>query len=474
MRNLHKHSQKGFRLFLGHENEYITPYHQASIEQPCSVSNGASYCFKYPLQRLQFQDSEKGHTYNMLLHVYNIAGHYISVKSPEFNIPSQFPPGQGVVVDVDPGNPDDSTDVDFVILSHVICGSWNGFWHHMNVRYEVAIGTGPAIDDTVNFQSINSSHFACVSASAISAFSKYYFIVRASCSGGSTITSSDGFVIINENILQQNVHVYNGKPCPRTNLLIVQTNSSFSLSSALVPLQIYTITLNCSAKHIVQSSDVIWLRNGVFTPSKSSPVFTLVRTSENRSDTCLVAVAECYESMNFTWTKNEIFSYWTLPSGVFKHVTSFKVSLLDSTDNALVALEKDTGKVMNFTFTNMDLLERHKYRTLITPCFGDVCTNQQHSDGIVAESNPFEKPEITITMSDKLNHTDIALEFAAFTCSSSGRARGYDVAVFDREVERRQISSWHVLQFVDDSVVKVYLHYIVNLFLHVYFSVVEK
>ena len=365
-------------------------------------------------------------------------------------------------MDVDPSNPEDSSDVDFVILSKTICGSWHGFWHHMNVTYEVAVGTKPGMDDVINFRSVNSSHNVCISISGLSGFIKYYFVVRASCSGGSTVTSSDGCVLIDENAMRQHLHVYDGKKCPDTEQFLIQSTNKFVLPNTLVPEVIYTIKLNCNASFKVESLDVIWLRNDVFIPSKSKPVFTLTSTLYNESNSCFMTVSDCYEKMDFTNTKTEVTAYWTVSSEATRHITSFRVGLFDVIDNDTVAPEVDIGILMNFTFTGINLFDGHTYRTFIRPCFGDICTKHIQSDGITVESEPSANP-ITLKMNITSNLADVSLEFATFTCSGSGRAKGYDIAVFDKDA-MKPFSSWSVLRFKDNALVKVLFDYTLRFF----------
>ena len=417
------------------------------MENPCIVGKRGSACFRFPLQRLQWQDSERGHTYKILLHVYNTAGHYLSVTSQEFKIPSRFPPGHGVVVDVDPDNPDDTTDVDFVSLSNSICGSWHGFWHLMDVTYEVAVGSLRGKDDAINFRVVNSSHSSCLSIAGLIPFTRYFFTVRATCSGGSTVVSSDGLVLIDKDVVRQSLHIYDGKKCSSIKSVAVQSGSNFTVPDTIVPEDIYTIRSNCSDHANLKSFEVIWLRKDVFVPSNSNPIFYFNENLYNES--CV-----CYEDIEFIHSTTEMSAYWSLSSNVLNHVTSFKVGLLDSTSNGLVAPEMDVGKITDFTFTRLDMAIGHMYNVLVRPCFTYICTTTLQSDGVVLEAEPIGKP-MNITLSAPSIDAIVEYNFKAFSCSSSGSAKGYHIALFDNEIDRKQISSWQVLDFRSDSMVKV-------------------
>ena len=147
------------------------------------------------------------------------------------------------------------------------------------------------------------------------------------------------------------------RKCASTRSIAVKPGNNFSVSDTIIPEEIYTIHSNCSAYVNFKSFGVIWLRKDVFVPSNSNPVFYFAENSYNESYTCRVAISNCYEDIDFIHSTTELSAYWTLSSNVLNHVTSFKVGLLDITNNELVTPETNVGKFTNFTFTSLDLLK---------------------------------------------------------------------------------------------------------------------
>ena len=416
------------------------------MENACPIDNAESSCFKFPLKRIQWQDTELGHTYHIELHVYNTAGHYLRVKSPEFKVPSGFPPGHGTVVDVKPGAGEDTSDIDFVTFSDIICGVWNGFWHHMDVTFEVGVGTLNGKDDVISFGVVNSTQSACVKATHITPFTKYFFVVRATCSGGSTTVSSDGFVLVNEKLLRGHMHVVNGKRCVNGSEVVMPiVNSTFSSTCNLNPEKIYTVKMNCSGIEI-ESSEVIWLQPNVFIPSAAVPMFSVVGNSDVLNKTCQASIYTCYENISFSHGAKDASGFWTLESNILYYVTSFSVAVFDTAINKTVMQYENIGRQTQYTTSNVTLIKGHEYKLAVIPCFGSVCLEQVFSRGFIADSDPIPSSTLHFTMQSSGDFVDVGFEFSCFSCATGATASGYDIAVFSSEDRRRQLSAWHVVR----------------------------
>ncbi|KAJ8312968.1 hypothetical protein KUTeg_010341 [Tegillarca granosa] len=124
---------------IGHMYKFVTPFLQWKINESPNCTDLQGHCILYPVHRLQYYDTELSLPFSFELHVYNYAGHYCSVKSKQFSLPSKFPPGHGVVYDIDPRkdtNDKRTTDTDYTTTANKFCVSWTGFWHHKDVTFK--------------------------------------------------------------------------------------------------------------------------------------------------------------------------------------------------------------------------------------------------------------------------------------------------------------------------------------------------
>ncbi|XP_052249681.1 uncharacterized protein LOC127857315 [Dreissena polymorpha] len=182
---------------------------------PCPSHSGG--CIKYPLSRLQNQETGDGDLFQIIIHIYNNAGHFTSLSTEAFQVPSRYPPGKGNVFDLDPELLDaTSTDINVHFTEHVMCASWSGFKHHEGILQEVGVGTDQLTANIVQFQSVSNTTMLCLHSSSISAGRIQYFLIRANCSGGSTISASNGVLITPIYYIQEKLDIHLGQDCYST------------------------------------------------------------------------------------------------------------------------------------------------------------------------------------------------------------------------------------------------------------------
>ncbi|XP_041349360.1 LOW QUALITY PROTEIN: uncharacterized protein LOC121368688 [Gigantopelta aegis] len=203
-----------YRIGVG--DSYLTAILQTPkrVLQRCRM-DGFAGCVQYPLNTLQKHDSEQSLPFFFELYIYNTAGHFTLVNTETFRLPSRFPPGNATVFDINPLHQETQADIDFHNASQQACVYWTGFYHHHNVTFYVGIGQQPNFDDVLTFVKVQQTP-VCFKSSALNSNKKYFMSVKAECSGGTTVSSSDGFMIINDSNGQYTIDVYDGDGCHKS------------------------------------------------------------------------------------------------------------------------------------------------------------------------------------------------------------------------------------------------------------------
>ncbi|XP_062621811.1 uncharacterized protein LOC134283371, partial [Saccostrea cucullata] len=138
---------KSILFRIGKGSKFVTPFLQHYSKNDCPRSNMAD-CIIYPIQRLHLSKTENSAEYLVEVIVTNKAGHIASAKSKTFRIPSQIPPGPGIVIDTDSS---EFSDLDYLLYPSKLCVKWKGFEHHENITFEVGIGTRKGKDDVIRY-----------------------------------------------------------------------------------------------------------------------------------------------------------------------------------------------------------------------------------------------------------------------------------------------------------------------------------
>ncbi|WAR31807.1 hypothetical protein MAR_034349, partial [Mya arenaria] len=216
---------------------------------PCPSYSGG--CFRYPLRRLQLQDTDNYLEFYINMHVYNNAGHYLSVASQPFQLPSRYPPGQTVIFDIDPAVNNSIMDVDVHFTKEVLCASWKSSLHHENLALELGVGLSNTTDDVVKFQYISNINTYCINSTFIRPNIKYVFLLRTSGTGGVSVSFSDGIMVLDEIETTHSLSVNIGYDC------LNQVGNTYDVTSA-----------NNSARMTIKESLHVGQRYIINTPYK--------------------------------------------------------------------------------------------------------------------------------------------------------------------------------------------------------------
>ena len=235
--------------FTAHGGSAVSPYLEWRLDDSPRCPTFTGGCFKYPLRRLQIQDTDNSIPFHINLHVYNNAGHYLSIATEPFKVPSRYPPGKSIVYDLDPEYPDTTplADVDVHFKSSVLCASWTDATHHESVSYEVGVGLTYLTDDIIAFQHVMETTLFCFNSSVIQTDGTYFFLLRSNCSAGSIISSSDGVTVLDGEDLRNSLVVQPGRNCfdsEHDNIALQSYNSIIWKPKPLLAGLSYIITLN--------------------------------------------------------------------------------------------------------------------------------------------------------------------------------------------------------------------------------------
>jgi len=192
----------------------VSPLLEWRLESSTRCPEYSGGCFKYPLRRLQRQDNDNQLQFHVNMHVYNKAGHLLSLSTDHFSVPSRYPPAKPKVFDLDPEFLDVTNyDVDIHFQGSMLCASWTHSSDHEQVSIEIGVGLQNDSDDTVPFKTVNETMPYCVISDAIQTNKMYFLILRISSSGGATLSSSDGITVADEDKLRKDFIIRTGQEC---------------------------------------------------------------------------------------------------------------------------------------------------------------------------------------------------------------------------------------------------------------------
>ncbi|XP_046569942.1 uncharacterized protein LOC124278267 [Haliotis rubra] len=369
-------------------------------------------------------DSELNKAFLFELYVYNSAGQFTLVTTEGITVPSKFPPGHGLVYDIDPMDVDGKDDVDFHSTLKKSCVKWNGFLHHRDVQFEVALGSAVNGSDISPFRSVNGTS-ACITSSSIKPRVKYYATVRATCSGGSSYASSDGFIIIDQpNDDQFAFEVFDGVSCDMDTSVIsvlarkTDESSDINITRSYVPSaslgigQRYLVKCQLSLNGTLRSDDVFFVSNlstagkmqdldtYEFVPLTNYPRFYITNAADDIGNS---TIHMCSLDIDYTLSKNKVSSFWKY-NGPWKVLTTHFQAVLKERmhcKNSTQCYKTVSGVFVNggtnyADFTNIVLEKGKVYQVFVRPCFDSVCLAWKSSDGIKVLSG---LPKVTTTAS---------------------------------------------------------------------------
>ncbi|KAK3589130.1 hypothetical protein CHS0354_017096 [Potamilus streckersoni] len=429
---------------IGVNNQYQTPILETSVGVKCPVPN-VSGCIRYPIQYLQQHNAEKNLDFYFEMYVYNKAGHSTTVRSDTFNIPSMYPPGQGIVLDIDPMRNDTSTDVDFVMDGSTICALWTGFRHHLNVTFEVGLGRLPGIAEAPGFKTVFSETM-CFLVKDLTKLQKYYITVRANCTGGSTVSSSDGFVVVNETDIRNALLVEIGETCDDVTSKITCHTSLKNCTSQMCSIQcdkeliekhIYTVQSNGSIQLNITSPDIILLTNKRGDHSISFRSFTrnpllLIHGYVHASSAIEISLLPCAMNQNYHMPSDILYAHWSIEERFSDIITYYDVSLYrdgclltqvrNTTCMEIVVSTQVPGSKHDYMFRNVHLLDEEIYIIGIKPCLGFVCSKEVLSEStMVKYKSPISGSLQAMLSTANLSCSIVHIEWQNFLCLEKDR-----------------------------------------------------
>ncbi|XP_062605213.1 uncharacterized protein LOC134267002 isoform X2 [Saccostrea cucullata] len=419
----------------------VTNFRKWTKTDYCSKNRN---CFTFPVSELQHYDGGSSRQYQFEFHVYNTAGHYCTIFSEEFSIPSKFYPIRGKVFDIDPSTNmnDELADVDVSLTLDRYCLYWENIDHEESLIYEVGIGNSKEVADVVAMHEINGSSTTeqsifCESTTKLARHTKYFVILRVSSSRGTISMSTDGFIIIDVNEFQNFLKVNDGPGCLFSKLLfeqnvnIVPPNSTVSSVNVSFPLTIgttYTTFINTSSINVtINSGGVLFLNRRIksfsFIALEHHPVFEIIPNEIGDSKPFTFRTFRCEEDVDVQDISAEIGANWEVDARVERFISHYLVSLLscenipNSSCEAIIS--NSVVKRASYTFTDIyDSLQQGFYKVFIKPCFGNKCFSGLSSDGFFLESFGPDFGSLSAELTVDNGHClKLQLNFQSFQCA---------------------------------------------------------
>ncbi|XP_046562583.1 uncharacterized protein LOC124271470 [Haliotis rubra] len=455
------------------DEDYVTPILQtpSGASEVCKAEGHAG-CIQYPMVLLQRQDSELGKRCLFELYVYNSAGHFTTVRTESIRLPSLFPPGPALVVDVDPSDVNSLTDVDFH-RQYSACAHWSGFKHHRNVTFEIGIGSTAGMDDVATFTVVTGSDIqtACIKSPTLSTFVKYFTSIRAKCSGGETVSSSDGFMIVAD--VPHSFSVYDGPTCELNDEKLVNFLDLHNLSHSTSVNVTFDNPLHLGqhysavVRNITTFEGFSFLSDDVFItgsnmvdnstyhveffPLTTNPNF---RLRFGKGSSFNIEVYRCVQDADYQVSTTSYTLHWEGNGEYTDFATYYHLQLLESTCNnesseACVKIISETkvktGRGTTHCFKNLNLKTGHRYLGSISPCFGHICITEQLSDGVLVSEIP-EIGNIVSAIQDETGDcTNISVEVESIACGESLKTSGSCIiqwAIVKSESDISPVTTW--------------------------------
>ena len=389
-------------------------------------------CFKYSLRKLQRQDTDLGLKFYFQMHVHNNAGHFIVLKTREFSLPSLYPPGHAVIIDIDPADSTESNrigealvDIDAHFSNNVVCASWYGFEHHEELKIEFGVGSSEGIDDIYTFSSINNTNQHCIISTKIPTEIEMFVSLRATGTGGRTISSSDGLVIYDKGSVLSRLQVYDGPRCKTSKHLVSKDSMVFSpplhagrlytlqiLGQNISDLNFDIQNLTVYLKHIRTSLNSV---DFIFQPYVDvEQLFVRSKTGKPWA-AAKAELFDCEDDISSVVVGQPLNAHWYGLSNRFTFEAAAVALLCSNTSNDL-CLEYEIP-FNNFgegaaTFHEISLQPYKKYKVAIKPCLNSKCIGPKFTSGVYSESNSLNLNIIeSKLLQSNVNCTNVAIQW---------------------------------------------------------------
>ena len=420
---------------IGHDDKLITPLLEWRQDSSAPCTNYGGGCLRYPIARLQRKDTDLGLNFYVMLHIYNNAGHSIAIQTPDFVIPSTYPPGKAQVIDLDPANVLDAntsltrlTDVNAHLSQNTVCAAWIGFKHHENVTLEFGVGTTMGSDDIYPYAAINNSEYHCVTSHTFPVDVQLFVSIRASCSGGRTISSSDGVTIYNKHSILNNLKVKVGsaciesKPMFQINGTVTGRNVGLSVGGNYLLILVgknVSDTVNFFRKLDVYIKQIKSDENQTqitFQP-RVEDIFLHCLFNASQDETYFAELHNCEEHLSAMVEGESLTAYWNRHSQDFTYEAAvIQLVCSNSSDDAcikyLTPFVSTSDNAVNFS--SMHIQPGEIYYVGVRPCLNSRCLNTVLSTEIhvepkrmelkIAEANALAMDKNCLNVTIKVDH----------------------------------------------------------------------
>jgi hypothetical protein len=395
------------------------------------------------------------------MHVYNKAGHFTTVSTDTFEISSTFPTGLGIVLDVDPEHESLLLDTNAHFTTHTLCIRWYGFKHHESVRIEVGFGSNNMTDNVVPYSTLNrSTSYYCIKNPKIEFQKTYYGIVKASCTRGFYVSSSNGIVVLNERKLLDSLNVNLGQECSsfnriytaRVNLALVNTSVTFP---ALVGKRYWLLVNDSVIESVITNDGIIENNTGsnntfYFTSFVEYPVVSFISANGTTNQETELSIHTCPDAKYLT-ERVDVTAHWFYDEQV-SYGLAFQIAIIrikNITGNLSDVPFKQYESAVNcqtFKFQNVGLELNKFYKLAVKQCTNVRCLAPIFSDSF-SVSRPPETGNIYVARLFTEAYTSFAtieLEWNAFQSDNS--IRFYQWAVSNDKTGERILTKWQTIK----------------------------
>ena len=368
------------------------------------------------------------------MHVFNKAGHFLTIRTTEFTLPSMHAPAKTVIVDIDPdlandtNNLDlDKVDIDAHLSSHKLCAAWHKFSNHGDIQVAFGAGTAKGQDDVYAFTDIGTLNKYCVTSPNIPNDVKLFVTIRATSTGGVTDSSSDGVIIFSETRVLEQLKVFDGPQCFTKNNSLGEIayapNQVMKMLSVLRDGAVYT--LHIEGQDLLQadvdiqdfefhvqnilndSNDYIDI---IFQPYNDTNELSLPPISTTDAYAMTAYVYNCVNDIITQIDRSSLHGHWNGISEYFTYETAAVTSVCNNdTDKCtkfLTPYSKSIGE--DIKIADLSLAVFGTYHIAVRPCLNSKCLNATLSSGVSIELNHGN---------DRDEITEATLETTATDCS---------------------------------------------------------
>ncbi|XP_061173567.1 uncharacterized protein LOC133182736 [Saccostrea echinata] len=293
---------------------------------------------------------------------------------------------------------------------------------------------------------------------------KIYTLIKATSSGGSTISSSDGFFLINKSKAAHSIIVHDGISC---NSVVPDFQLTASLHGQMTEISVkkkslltgksFTLQISGTEPNLyeISSEDVIWTGNSHFSENMLTKSFVpmiehprfLVTFRKILNTTLLFKIIDCHEDAKFQINSKAYMAYWSTKSPYKDLITHFRTGLLvqrGTTENFIFPLQTTISRE-RARFSDVFLENGLTYRAIIEACFERLCIEPLKSNGsrMQHETKALSKIHSLLKKSND-DLFELILHFDGYQCSDKSYSAGYAVAIVDKR--GAEISKWEPIK----------------------------